>query len=92
MAIPALVTDAPAGALCRVMLDVLQWPAMLVTVAASWYVASTHRRRRVIGFWLFLVSNLLWAVWGLHAQAYALIALQLCLAVLNIRGQLKNTQ
>jgi hypothetical protein len=71
-------------------LDLLQWPAMVITVAAAWFIASQHKRRRMIGFWLFLVSNALWMAWGWHASAYALIVLQLALAALNIRGALKN--
>lgn len=70
-------------------LDLAQWPAMLITILGAWFVASTQRRRRRIGFWLYLVSNVLWVVWGLHTQAYALILLQLCLAVMNIRGERK---
>jgi hypothetical protein len=73
-------------------IDLVQWPAMIVTVAASWYVASTRRERRSVGFWLFLLSNVLWVIWGIHAQAYALIALQVCLAFMNVRGELKNTK
>lgn len=72
-------------------IDLVQWPAMAVTVVASWYVASTKRRRRSIGFWLFLCSNVLWVIWGVHAHAYALIALQVCLAITNIRGEMKNS-
>jgi hypothetical protein len=71
-------------------LDLLQWPAMLATVVAAWLVASQSKRRREIGFWCFLVSNALWIVWGWHDHAYALIALQVALAVLNIRGAYKN--
>ena len=67
-------------------LDLLQWPAMAVTVLAAWLVASQSKRRRTIGFWAFIVSNVLWIAWGLHTDAYALIALQVCLAILNIRG------
>ena len=33
---------------------------------------------------------MLWIVWGWHDGAYALIALQLALAALNIRGVFKN--
>ena len=40
-------------------LDLVQWPAMAVTVLAAWLVASTHKHRREIGFWVFLVSNAL---------------------------------
>jgi hypothetical protein len=73
-------------------IDLVQWPAMIVTVAASWYVASTSRDRRRVGFWLFLLSNVLWVIWGIHARAYALIALQACLAVMNVRGEWKNAR
>ena len=72
------------------LLDWLQWPAMLVTVTASWYVASSHKTRRHIGFRVFLLSNVLWVVWGLHAHAYALVALQFCLAAMNVRGERKS--
>jgi hypothetical protein len=71
-------------------IDMLQWPAMVVTVAAAWLVASRSRRRRTFGFWVFLSSNVLWSVWGWHAQAYALIVLQVCLAVMNARGVYRN--
>jgi len=68
----------------------MQWPAMLVTVAAAWFVASSSRTRRHIGFWLFLGSNALWVVWGLHSAAPALVALQIALAAMNIRGAMKT--
>lgn len=70
-------------------LDALQWPAMLVTVAASWLVGSTHRRRRCAGFWIFLLSNALWIAWGLHSGATALVVLQVALAAMNVRGMTK---
>jgi hypothetical protein len=71
-------------------LDLIQWPAMLATIAAAWCVTSTARARRKLGFWLFLVSNVLWVTWGLSAHAYALVLLQACLALINIRGERKN--
>jgi len=71
--------------------DLVQWPAMLVTVIAAYFVASNHPRRRLIGFWLYLVSNVLWVCWGVSSRAYALIALQMCLAAMNIRGQRKSS-
>lgn len=70
--------------------DIVQWPAMLVTIVAAWFVASASKRRREWGFWLFLASNALWVVWGWHDGAWALIVLQLALAVTNIRGASKN--
>jgi hypothetical protein len=71
-------------------LDLLQWPAMLVTVAAAWLIASRSPRKRVVGFWCFLASNALWVAWGVHDGAWALVGLQFCLAALNFRGVYKN--
>jgi hypothetical protein len=72
------------------ILNALQWPAMVVTLTAAWLVASQSSGRRTIGFWCFIASNVLWIVWGLHDKAYALIALQVGLFVLNLRGVKKN--
>ena len=71
-------------------LDIIQWPAMVVTVVASYLVASQSERRREWGFWIFLVSNALWVAWGWHDEAWALVTLQVCLAAMNIRGVVKN--
>ena len=71
-------------------LDAIQWPAMAVTLFAAWLVASQSKRRREIGFWTFIVSNALWIAWAWHTRAWALIALQLGLFALNVRGAVKN--
>lgn len=71
-------------------LDLVQWPAMAVTVAAAWLVASRSAHKRAIGFWCFLASNVLWVTWGAHDRAWALVGLQFFLAALNIRGVRKN--
>ena len=73
------------------LLNAIQWPAMLITVIAAWMIASQKKFKRNWGFWLFLLSNLLWIVWGLHDHAYALIFLQVALAFLNIRGTVKTS-
>ncbi|RZJ22189.1 MAG: hypothetical protein EOO54_11700 [Haliea sp.] len=72
------------------LLDALQWPAMVVTVVAAWLVASQVEHRRNIGFWVFLASNVLWIVWGVYSQSYALVVLQVSLAAMNIRGARKT--
>ena len=71
-------------------LDLLQWPAMAATVAAAWLVASRSAHKRSVGFWVFLASNMLWVAWGLHDTAWALVALQVVLALMNVRGVRKN--
>jgi len=72
------------------LLDLVQWPAFAASVAAAYLVASSSRGRRNAGFWIFLLSNVLWVAWGLHTDAWALIALQVCLAILNVRGLFKT--
>ena len=71
-------------------LSALQWPAMAVTLVAAWLVASLSQRKRSWGFWLFIVSNALWVVWGWYDGAVALIVLQIGLFALNLRGARKN--
>lgn len=73
-------------------LNLLQWPAMVVTVAASWLVGSSNEGRRNAGFWVFMLSNVLWVAWGLHDGAMALVALQFALAAMNVRGALKTKE
>ena len=72
------------------LLGLLQWPAMVVTVIGAYLVASQSERKRTWGFWIFLLSNVLWLVWGWHDKAYALMTLQVSLAAMNIRGVVKN--
>jgi len=72
------------------IVDLLQWPAMVLTVAAAYLVASRAAHKRAVGFWLFLAGNVLWVLWGFHDHAWALVGLQFCLAALNIRGVYKN--
>jgi hypothetical protein len=74
------------------LLDLLQWPAMAVTLAAAWLVASQRKGRREAGFWVFVASNVLWIAWGWHTGAWALVALQVGLFALNLRGVRRNEQ
>lgn len=84
-----MAPDAGARLAARLRMDWLQWPAMVVTVAASWFVASRRRERRGLGFWLFIASNVLWIAWGVLAGAWGLVTLQVALAAMNIRGAFK---
>ncbi|HEY6805330.1 MAG TPA: hypothetical protein VI306_17265 [Pyrinomonadaceae bacterium] len=74
------------------LIEVLQWPAMVVTIIAAWMVASQRKFKRNWGFWLFLLSNILWVIWGISVKAYALVVLQIFLAFMNVRGAVNNSQ
>ena len=63
---------------------------MLVTLFAAYLIGSKRAERRVFGFSMFILSNVLWIVWGIHDEAWALIALQAALMVTNVRGIFKN--
>lgn len=70
-------------------INFLQWPAFATSLLAAWLVASEQKQKRFIGFWVFLASNALWIGWGWPDGAWALVSLQVCLAILNIRGMVK---
>jgi hypothetical protein len=71
-------------------IDLLQWPAMAVTLYASYLIGSKRSNRRIFGFCMFILSNILWITWGWHDEAWALIALQVGLLIMNVRGIVKN--
>lgn len=71
-------------------IDLLQWPAMAITLLAGFMVGSKKSPKRILGFWLFILSNALWITWGVHDEAWALIALQAGLFAMNVRGIVKN--
>lgn len=71
-------------------LDFLQWPAMAVSLYAAFMIGSKKAGKRIFGFWMFILSNIMWIVWGFHDEAWALISLQVALMALNIRGIFKN--
>ena len=68
----------------------LQWPAMAISLAAAWLIASKQARKRIVAFVLLILGNLLWIAWGWGDSAYALIFLNAGLMALNVRGILKN--
>jgi hypothetical protein len=72
------------------LIDLLQWPAMAVTLVAAFLVGARHARRRTFGFYTFILSNALWIAWGLHDDAWALIALQAGLFAMNVRAIVRN--
>ena len=71
-------------------LDFLQWPAMAVSLYAAFMIGSKKAGKRIFGFWMFIVSNIMWIIWGLHDEAWALISLQVALMAMNVRGIFKN--
>lgn len=71
-------------------INLVQWPAMAITLYAAYLLGSQRADRRIVGFSMFILSNVLWIAWGWHDQAWALIVLQLGLLAMNVRGIVKN--
>lgn len=68
----------------------LEWPAMLVSLIAAYWMGSKKADKRVIAFWMLIVGNVMWIAWGWGEAAWALIALNVGLMALNVRGIMKN--
>lgn len=68
----------------------LEWPAMAISLAAAYLLASQKPEKRIIAFWLLISGNAMWIAWGWGEDAWALIALNVGLMVLNVRGIFKN--
>ena len=68
------------------IIELLPWPAMV----AAWLVGSRTAARRFAGFWVLLISNVRWVCWGWQDEACALIVLNFCLALTNVRGIVMN--
>jgi len=72
------------------VLGMLQWPAMAISLVAAWWMGSKRAGKRIVAFLMLSAGNLLWIAWGWSESAFALIALNMGLLALNIRGIMKN--
>lgn len=51
------------------LFNLLQWPAFVASLGPAYLVGSNAKGRRNGGFWVFLLSNVLWATWGVAIDA-----------------------
>ena len=68
----------------------LEWPAMAISLAAAWWMGSKKPEKRILAFCMLIAGNLMWIAWGWGETAWALIALNVGLLALNVRGIIKN--
>ena len=73
-------------------INLVQWPAMAASITAAFLVGSSEKKRRNVGFWVFLVINFLWLAWAIPENAWALVTLQVALGAMNVRGMLKTEE
>ncbi len=72
------------------ILPLLEWPAMAISLVAAYLLGSVKPGKRIVAFVMLIVGNVLWIGWGWGNDAKALIALNLGLMALNVRGIFKN--
>ncbi len=68
----------------------LEWGATLVSLAGAWLTASSSQRSRKLGFGAFLVSNVMWAVWGATMGVWGLVTMQVLFLGTSVRGLISN--
>ena len=76
----------------EVFFALLEWPAMAISLLAAYLMGSQKPEKRVWAFWMLLAGNVLWIAWGWGESAWALIALNAGLMMLNLRGIHKNEE
>lgn len=68
------------------MIDLLQWPALVLSIIGAWLVGGRRANQRLAGFLLFLASNVLWSLWGLGIAAWGVVITQAFFTWTSIRG------
>lgn len=68
------------------ILSLLQWPAMALSIFGAILVSSALRRRRRAGFAVWVVSNLLWILWGAHSAAWGFVVMQAVFTTTSVIG------
>lgn len=64
---------------------VLEWTAAYLTVGGAWLLATTGKRA-AYGWLLFLGANCLWIAFALQTGLWGLLAQQLVLTCISLKG------
>lgn len=64
------------------MLTVLSWSACVVLLLGLKLIGD----KRLSGFYVALVAEVMWIVWGLLTHANALVVMSIAITVMYIRG------
>lgn len=77
--------------LINALLPTIQYPATALTVIGFYFLGSTHSKIRKIGFIMNLVGNIVWIIYGALPLQVGLIATNVCIFTLAVRGYLNNS-
>lgn len=73
-----------------VALEMLQVLVFALVVVSRLYITSHLARKRVKGFYMSMVSSAVFVVILMAQELYTLIALQVVLSTLDMRGAINN--
>ena len=73
-----------------VVLEMLQVLVFALVVVSRLYITSHLARKRVRGFYMSMASSVVFVVILMAQQLYTLIALQVVLSALDLRGAINN--
>ena len=72
------------------ILNLLQWPALVLAIAGAPLVASGVSRRVYVGFTLWTVSNLCWIAWALTTGTWSVLLMQVYFLFTSLAGRRNN--
>ena len=73
------------------ILPLIQYPAAALTIVGYWCVGDKLEIIRKTGFVMGLFGNIVWILYGLFPVQYGLIATNVVIFALGIRGYTNNT-
>jgi hypothetical protein len=74
-------------------MDWLQWPALVFALAGAWLTGDADATHRVIGFILYILSDVLWIWWGWkmkQPRPWGFILMYIVFTFLSSRGLFNN--
>ncbi len=69
-----------------------QYPALITGIIGAYFVSSTTSKKRYWGFFLWIISDICWALFGLSASGYGLVIMQLIFIFTSSRGMFNNRE
>jgi hypothetical protein len=73
------------------LLPWVQYPAAALTIIGFYFIGGKTENLRKTGFTLGLVGNIVWIIYGVLPVQPGIIATNLCIFTLAVRGYLNNS-
>ena len=67
-------------------MSIIEWSAAAVALLGAWLLGYRPSVLRLAGWVCFLISNVLWGLWGLSVGAVPLVIMQGFFLITSVRG------